>query len=311
MRSDLDGRLKTRFQTSAQCFHMNISWLFFFLRLWLLCFLDQLFHRAHAQLFPNHLSGQLLHLLFIGQPQQCPRMAHRQLMIHHISLKRYRQFQQSQRVSDMLSGLADAGSQFFLCIAQLFDQLFICFRFFDGIEVLSLNIFQQSDLHHLLIIKLHQDGRDLLQPCQLAGTQTALTGDQLIAADRFLHQDRCKDPMLADGLCQFLQSRIIEALARLIRIRTHFLHGDLKASADIRIRFSLLDVLQHFTDIFPENGRQSFAQSRFALFRHRVSPPISYSALLLHLPVLHRPLRLHSAHHTQRSTCRAKEIRSA
>ena len=40
-----------------------------------------------------------------------------------------------------------------------------------------------------------------------------------------------------------------------------------------RIRFALLDILQHFTDIFPENGRQSFPQTRLALFRHRVPPP--------------------------------------
>ena len=105
-----------------------------------------------------------------------------------------------QGVGDVFTGFPDALSQFFLRVVQPFDQALIRLGFFNCVQVLALNVFQQRDFHHLFFSELHDDCRNRLQSRLFTGADAAFAGDQLIAFDGFAQQYRSENTMLLDRL---------------------------------------------------------------------------------------------------------------
>ena len=53
---------------------------------------------------------------------------------------------------------------------------------FDGIQVASLNVLDQSQFQGLIVVGLLNTNRNLLQPCGLRSLPTTLTGNDLIGS---------------------------------------------------------------------------------------------------------------------------------
>ena len=74
---------------------------------------------------------------------------------------------------------------------------------FKGVQVGSLDVFQQAQRRGLLVAVVAEDGRDGGHLCQPAGTEPPLPCHQLIAAIRQLpHRDRLQQTVLPDALRQ-------------------------------------------------------------------------------------------------------------
>ena len=64
----------------------------------------------------------------------------------------------------------------------LVEQHRVAFRFFQRGQVLTLQVFDQRELHGLGLRQLADDDRHLRQSCHPAGTVSAFSGDDLIAS---------------------------------------------------------------------------------------------------------------------------------
>ena len=124
--------------------------------------LAQVFQLSDAHPFPDRLLGQRDHLLFAVQRKQCSGMTVAELAFIDHLLDLIRKIQKSKHVRDVGPGLAYPFRQFVLGIVQLSDQLIIGAGLFDRCQILSLNVLQQRDLHHLLVVEIDDDGRNRL-----------------------------------------------------------------------------------------------------------------------------------------------------
>ena len=137
---------------------------------------------------------------------------------HHIH-DLLRQVEQAQGVCDGRTGLAHPFCHLLLGHAVALHQLLIAGRLLDGVEVLALQVFDQRDLHRLLLIHLPDDDRDLLQARHAAGAPTALACHQLIAAARQgAHQQRLQHAVLPDGIRQLVERLLREDFSRLVAV---------------------------------------------------------------------------------------------
>jgi hypothetical protein len=90
--------------------------------------------------------------------------------------------------------------------------------FFQRPEIGSLEVFDKGKLELLAVGKLANDRRDPLETSHLARSKAALPCDQLVSVDRLGHEDRLKDPVLADARREGLELGGIHPLARLARV---------------------------------------------------------------------------------------------
>ena len=141
-----------------------------------------------------------------------------------------RQFQQAQRVGHHGAALADFGGDFLLRELKLLGQLRVAVRFFDGVEIFALEIFDERQFEHRAVVGLADDDGHFRQLQQLRGAPAAFAGNQFKITVAFAHDERLHDALFADGIGQFAQRFGGKILARLERAGTnaverHALHA--------------------------------------------------------------------------------------
>ena len=75
-------------------------------------------------------------------------------------------------------------------LLELLDQLLEGLRFLDRIQIRTLDVLDQRDLHCLLLVILADQHRDIRDPRKLCCAPTALTGDDLVVIALFLDDQR-------------------------------------------------------------------------------------------------------------------------
>ena len=135
-----------------------------------------------------------------------------------------RQSQQTQCVRHCRTGLDHALGNLLLRQSELLHQTLITFGFFDRVQVLPLQIFDQCQLHDLVFLSLKHHRRNVFQTCLTCCTPAALTCNDLVVAVllALAHRDWCDDTVQANALCQLVQRYLIKDLPRLIGIRLDF-----------------------------------------------------------------------------------------
>ena len=88
-------------------------------------------------------------------------------------------------------------------------------RLFKGVQVGTLDVFQQTQRSGAVIGVAAQDGGDGGHLCQLAGAQPPLPCHQLVALCRPAHRDRLEQTVFPDALCQCGQLLLVKAFPRL------------------------------------------------------------------------------------------------
>lgn len=138
-------------------------------------------------------------------------------------------------------------------------------RFFDGVEVFALNVFDQRGLLTLDIIPLAHDGGNRRKIGQSGGAPAAFARDDGIAPIVPRDENRRDHAVMADGLGQREQRVVVKLFARLITVRVDIPDGDFRHSVGRHGRRALahlIDGLHHFFHI-RQDGAQSPAQSHF------------------------------------------------
>jgi hypothetical protein len=138
--------------------------------------------------------------------------------------------EEAQGVGDGGAGAPDPDSDVLLRHRELNGQGTERVGLLHGAEILALKILDQRDLELLAISKLPHDRGDPLKTGELARPEPTLSGDELVAVERLGHEDRLQDAVLADARRKVFQIGIVDALARLSRIRAHPIDRDLRAA---------------------------------------------------------------------------------
>ena len=81
-------------------------------------------------------------------------MPHGQLLLHHLPLYGCWQVQQPDQIGYMATRFTDDPAQRFLAVMEVGDQLAVCLRLFNRIEILALDIFHKRDFQRLCFVKI-------------------------------------------------------------------------------------------------------------------------------------------------------------
>ena len=134
--------------------------------------------------------------------------------------------QQAQGIRDGRAGFSHPGGRLLLCHFIGPHQLLIAKRLFNGIEIRALQVFDERQLHGLLVVGLHDDDRHVRKSGQPGRAPAAFPGDDLIEAGRQLpHRQRLDDAVHPDGFRKGSQLLLIKGLSGLQGIGLYFLQG--------------------------------------------------------------------------------------
>ena len=115
------------------------------------------------------------------------------------------QFQEAQRICHPGAAFADLDGHIFLAQIEAADEFRITLRFLHRIEVLTLQILNESDLKRRRVIGIAHDHRRFRQPKHLRGAPAAFACDQLVMVRLLAHEQRLQNALRLDGVREFLE----------------------------------------------------------------------------------------------------------
>ena len=115
------------------------------------------------------------------------------------------QIEQAHRISHRRPAPADLDRDVLLAHPKLFGQPGISPSFFNWIEIGALKIFYERYFKNLQVGGMSDDYRDLRQPCFLGRPPAPFARDQFVASVGRPHDEGLQDPVLPNGVDQFLQ----------------------------------------------------------------------------------------------------------
>ena len=150
-------------------------------------------------------------------------MSRGQPAVHHHLPHILRQIQQPHRIGNHRAGFAHPLCNLLLRQPKPVHQLPVTGSFLNGIEVFTLQVFDQRKFHRLGVGQLTDNHRHRRKPRHPRRSPSALPCHQLIGTirKRTYHQ-RLQHPVFFDRICQFGQRCRIELLSGLVPIRLDF-----------------------------------------------------------------------------------------
>ena len=177
------------------------------------------------------------------------------------------QRQQPRRVCDGGARFAHALRHIVLRHAVDILQGAVALRLFNGIQILALEVFDQSHLHGALLVRCQDAHRHFLEPGHAAGAPAALARDDLIkSAIERPDRDRLDEPIRPDGFCEHFQCLRVKVLARLVGARLDLL--DRQQVGRCLLAFRLRGRI-----FLSEERAEAHAETLLSVFTH-VPPPL-------------------------------------
>ncbi len=168
----------------------------------------------------------------IGMIDQRAGMTGRELAGIDVSLHRFRQLQQPQRVGDVAAAFADHLGDVVLRVIELVGKRLITGRLLQRIEIGALNVLDDGKLERLAIGDIEHDDRHFVQIGALRRAPAPLAGDDLeVIRGAGAHHDRLNNAALADRGGQFGELGVGEQLAWIARIGAHVFDRHLALAA--------------------------------------------------------------------------------
>ena len=147
-------------------------------------------------------------------------MSHAELAGHHKILHAIRQVEQPDEIGNVAARLAYNPRKCILAVLKLVDQTTIGLRFLDWIQILPLNIFNQSDFKRLCLVEFADQRRYLMKLSFLCCTPATLTSDNLIApTPGRTDNDGLNNTTGPNAIREFRQGFLIEMATWLIGMR--------------------------------------------------------------------------------------------
>jgi len=129
-----------------------------------------------------------------------------------------RQFEKSECVGHCASLFAEPLGQFFLGQAQDNEKSLVGLGFFDGVEILTLDVFREREFKQPVVRNIPDHDRDLHQARSLGRHQPAFACHELVSAIRRAHQNRLEHAVGPDRGRQLLETMLICLQARLVGV---------------------------------------------------------------------------------------------
>ena len=126
-----------------------------------------------------------------------------------------RQIEQTHRIGDRGTVLAHALRDVFLAHLEVLGKSRVGGGFFNGVEVLALEILNERHLEHITITGLTDYDRNFSEPQFPSSTESTLTGDQFQGAFHLTDDQRLNDAMLTNRIDQLGQLLSQELCSRL------------------------------------------------------------------------------------------------
>ena len=172
---------------------------------------------AHVQAFFHDALGNQLLILLVRQSENDLGVADRKPPVADELLNRRWQFQQPQCVRHHGAALADLAGDFLLGQLELPGELRVTVGFLEGVEIFALEIFDERQFQHRVVVRLSDDDRHFRQLQQLRRAPAAFARDQFKTTAALAHDERLDDALFADGIGQFAERFFGKVLARLER----------------------------------------------------------------------------------------------
>ena len=166
--------------------------------------------------------------LRVGQPQQGAGVARGDLAVADGAEDLVGQLQQPDQVGDGRAVQAQPPGELFLSSTVTAEILAKGRGLFDGIEVLSLQVFDHRQLEDALVVQVQHPRGNLVELGLDAGPEPPFAGDELVALADGSHQDWLEHAVLAQRIRQGGNLCRREITARLIRVGIDLIDGDVE-----------------------------------------------------------------------------------
>ena len=181
---------------------------------------DDLLHRPHREAFFDDPLGQPL----LGQrrvkPEQRAGVARAEHAGRDAPLNRRWQAEQAERVADVRAGAADPLGELFVGRPEVVEQLLVGGRLLKGVELRAVQVLDERVAEHVIVGRLADDGRDVLESGSLRRPHPALAHHELVAPGAKLpYHHRLQQADLGDGGGELLECVFVEGQARLTGVR--------------------------------------------------------------------------------------------
>ena len=169
-----------------------------------------------------------IQLLVQRQVDERACVSHFQVALEQQFLHGFGQFQQAQAVGNGAAAASHGFGNGFVGQFEFVNQTAQALRFFNRIEVFTLDVFNQPHCHHGFVVGLLHHGGQFGQPRQLCRAPTPLARDEFVAVQAvFAHDDGLDDALRFNRFRQFLQGFVLHLHTRLIAAGLDFLNRDL------------------------------------------------------------------------------------
>ena len=199
------------------------------LRLWFAQAPDKLLRLAYRKLLADHRIEDTI-LEFGGESADRSTMALGQSPVGDRGLDTRSEIEQAQCVRDRRARAPHTGREPILGEPEFVDELAIGIGGFDRVEILALEVLDQSEFELMAIGKLANQSGDAIKTGRLGRPEAPLTSDELVAVDRLSHEDRLKDAVLGDARRERGKTVGIEPLTWLVRVGLDPRRRDLEGS---------------------------------------------------------------------------------
>ena len=147
---------------------------------------------------------------------KCTGMGHAYLSGAEGQLGLSGKVEQTEVVGDGGAVFADALAELLVGELALLYKGVVGEGYLHGVEVFALDVLHQCHFHHLAVGGYTDVGGEFGKACELGGTETTLTGDELIfVIGHTPNGNGSDDALFTDGLGQFLECGVVELFARL------------------------------------------------------------------------------------------------
>ncbi len=175
------------------------------------------FRLPDGQAFVRDRTGQAK-LFALREREKGASMAHGELVSNDHTLNRLWQLKQTQGVGYCDAAACDSVGNLFLRESELAVHHLISSSLFDRVKVVTLEVLNQGQFHHLPVGDILDDGWNALDTGPLRGSPATFAGDDLVATFCRANDDWLEYPLAFHRSSQFFEFLGIEDDARLERI---------------------------------------------------------------------------------------------
>lgn len=167
--------------------------------------LDEFLGRANRHVLSEDLvcDGDLLAGIFYTEDGL--GVAHGEVAIGKVPLDGGLEVEEAHRVGDAGPGFTNAFGNDVLFEPEVFGEAHVTLGFFDGIEVLALQVLNEGHFEDLPVARWSLNDGDGFQSQEFGGPPASLAGDEFHLAIDLPDDERLDNAELLDGLLQFVE----------------------------------------------------------------------------------------------------------